>query len=109
MDPNRQTLNEILQLARDNNKMLHGMRRSAFFWGFMKFLVYMILFAAPIWFYLTYVSGTLDQMVTTINKMQGTAAQAEEKFDGFQTMVKDFREKLPAFMQANGGASSTQQ
>ncbi|MBM3261347.1 hypothetical protein FJY93_02915 [Candidatus Kaiserbacteria bacterium] len=105
MDPNAKKLEEIARLARENNQILHGMRRSAFFWGFMKFLIYMVLFAAPIWFYLTYVSGTLDQMVTAINKMQGTAAQAEEKFDGFQSFLKDVRESLPSLPSMSASSS----
>lgn len=110
MDPNKQTLGEIAQLTRDNNKMLHAMRRSAFMWGIIKFFIYLVLFAAPIWFYLTYLSGTLDQFVTAINKVQGTASQAQAKFDGFETTVKSLEAKLPAFMKPHGdGASSTPQ
>ena len=107
MDPNKQTLNEILQLSRDSNNVLHGIRRSAFFWGFLKFVVYMVLFAAPIWFYLTYVSGTLDQAVNALNKLQGTKTEAQTKFDGFEKMVKDLKERLPVLMQQENNASST--
>jgi len=86
--------------------MLHSMRRSSFFWGFLKFVVYLILFAAPIWFYLTYVSGTLDNLVTAMNKAQGTAAQAQDKFDGFESAVKTLQSQLPAFMQPHTSTSS---
>lgn len=90
---------DILKMTKENNQMLHAQRRSAFFWGFMKFLVYMILFAAPIWFYLTYVSGTLDQMVTAVNRLQGAPEQAQNKFEGFEHIIKNLQSKLPSFMQ----------
>ena len=107
MDPNKQTLNEILALVRDNNRILHGMRRNAFFWGFVKFIAYAALFAAPIWLYLNFVSGTLDQAVNTLNKLQGTKTEAQTKFDGFEKMVKDLKGKLPSLIQQENNASST--
>jgi len=109
MDPNKQTLNEIARLARENNQMLHAMRRSAFFWGFMKFLIYIVIFAAPIWFYIVYVSGTLDDLVTALHKAQGTQAKAEAKFEGFEDAIKNLKDKLPAFMQPHDSASSSAQ
>ena len=50
---NDHLLREIYRLTRENNEMMHRQRRSAFFWGFIKFVVYAALLAAPIWFYPT--------------------------------------------------------
>lgn len=99
MDPNRQMLNDILNLTRENNQMLHSQRHWAFFWGFVKFVFYLAIFSTTIWFILTYVTGTLDHLVTAMNKIQGIPQQTETKFDGFEQMLKGFAGKLPAFLQ----------
>ena len=88
MDPNQKKLDEILELVRDNNAMLHSVRRSNFMWGVIKVVAYLFLFAAPIWFYITYISGTIDQLVRTLNSVQGTAKVTQQKFSGFEDTVK---------------------
>ena len=44
---NDQLLRETYRLTRENNELLHRARRSAFFWGFIKFLIYAALLLAP--------------------------------------------------------------
>jgi len=99
MTLNPDTMQETYRLVRENNQMLHAMRRNAFMWGLIKFFLYLIIFTVPIWFYITYVSGTLDSLINTMNKAQGTAVQTQSKFEGFENAVKNLRSKLPSFMQ----------
>lgn len=98
---------ETYRMAKENNQMLHAMRRSSFLWGVIKFLVYAILFAAPIWFYLTYVSGTLDELLSEMNKLQGTASQSQAKFSGFENTIQSIESKLPAFLRPQAATSSS--
>lgn len=96
-----------MRLSNENNRMLHSMRRSSFIWGFLKFVVYAILFAAPIWFYMTYISNDVDNLVNALNKVDGTAQVAQQKFSGFEDVVKSFEASLPAWMTGNASSSST--
>ena len=100
MDPNSQSeLREMLRLTRDTNQMLHSMRRNAFIGGFFKFIIYAILFAAPIWFYMTYISSSVDNLLSALDKVEGTTSAAQQKFTGFEDTIKKLESYLPAFMQ----------
>jgi hypothetical protein len=106
--PNSQNeLREVLQLVRENNKMLHNMRRNAFIGGFFKFVIYAILFAAPICFYMTYISNSVDSLLAAMDKLNGTTSAAETKFSGFENAMKNLESDLPAFMRP-ATATSTQ-
>jgi predicted PurR-regulated permease PerM len=100
MDPlNTEAIHEILKLTKENNQMLHAMRRHAFLAGLFKLIVYIILFAAPIWFYMTYVSDSVDNLINALNKVQGTTSAAQAKFNSVEAAIKDVQSRLPAFMQ----------
>ena len=101
MDPNKQMLEEALRLARDNNHMLHAMRRHAFWGGIFKFIFWTAILVAPIWFYMTYLNATVEKMLHTIDQMQGTSAKAQTQLGNFEQMWKDLEAKLPAFMRAS--------
>ncbi len=103
---NQAMIDEIYRLTKDNNKMLHSMRRNAFMAGFLKFIVYAILFAAPIWFYMTYVSGTLDRIVNTMDELQGKKTAVQTQFSGFEDMVREFQSKWPTFLKSPGSTTS---
>ena len=104
---NPNLLNEIHRLVSENNRMLHAQRRSSFMWGIIKFFMYALLFAAPIWFYMTYLSHTVDNLIATVNKVQGTQTQAVSQFSNIEAVVKQFQSKLPAFLNASSSLDST--
>lgn len=93
---NDQLLREIYRLSRENNEMMHRARRSAFFWGFVKFLVYAALLAAPIWFYVTYLNGTVQAMLQDLNKIEGVNTQAQNQFDGFENALQGLESRFGA-------------
>ena len=99
---NDQMLHEIYRLSRANNELLHHMRRSAFFWGFIKFVIYGVLILAPIWFYVTYLNGTVNTMLNDLNKMEGVSTQAQNQFQGFENAWEQFESRFT-------GATTTQQ
>ena len=101
MDTDRDTLQETYRLARDNNRMLHAMRRNAFWGGLFKVVLYALLFLGPLWFYMTYLNDTVQQMLKTVEQIQGTSAKAQTQIVGFVETWKQFESKLPAFMRAS--------
>ena len=88
---------EIARLVRENNKMLHSMRRHAFWGGLAKFIIYALLLLAPLWLYMQYLAPVLESAMKTVNQLQGTGAKAEAQFGNFQDMLKQLQEKIPSF------------
>ena len=101
MVPDREDLlQETYKIARDNNRMLHAMRRNAFVGGLIKFVIYAVLIIAPLWFFAKYVSPILNSAVSTLNQVQGgidrttdAGAQVGAQFSG----VIDQLKKIPGF------------
>jgi hypothetical protein len=98
-----QSEQEMYRLARENNKMLHSMRRNAFWGGILKFILYGLLLLAPIWFYMTYLNSTVQNLLQTMNRIQGTTQQAQSQFSGIEASWKQFEAKF-----GFGSATSTQ-
>lgn len=93
---------EMYRLTKENNKMLHKMRRNAIWGGVFKLIFWALVFLAPIWFYMTYLSATVERMIQTVEQIQGTGAKAQAQMSGLETMWKDFQSKF------GGSSSSTQ-
>ena len=92
-------LRETYRLTLENNKLLHKMRRSAFWSRLVSFMVYGALLLAPIWFYMQYLAPVVDQMFNTVKQMQGTGAQASAQFadmqQAWQQLVDKFSPSQP--------------
>ena len=101
MNPDSQKIDEIHKLTRENNKMLHAMRRNAFLGGILKLIIYGIFLLAPIWFYMTYLNASVQQMMHTLDQIQGTGTQAQVKLNSFEKTWQDLQAKLPSFMQSS--------
>ncbi len=94
MPPN-EDLKELIRLTKDNNRMLHSMRRNAFWGGILKLVIYVALFVAvPFWLYATYLGPMMDQMMETYRSIQGTGAKAEAQFGNIQGMIEQFKNKF---------------
>lgn len=90
-------LRETYQLAKENNKILHKMRRNAFWGGILKFIFYiLVLVVAPLWLYATYLAPIMQEAVATINEIQGTGAKAQGQIGDFQKILSDLQAQLPA-------------
>jgi len=88
---------EMYRLTKENNKMLHKMRRNALWGGVIKFLLYAVLFLAlPFWLYATYLAPVLESTMQTMNQIQGTGAKAQAQFGSFQEMLKQLQDKFPS-------------
>jgi hypothetical protein len=92
MPPQHDMMKEILRLTQENNKMLHKMRRGAMLKTLFQLVVYALLLIIPAYFYLQYMQPIVEQMMQTVQQIQGTGAQAQAQFSGLQDMwdlVKD--------------------
>src|SRR3989338_2088830 len=92
-------LRETYELARENNKMLHGMRRRAFLGGLLKLIFWIALIVAPIWFYQAYLSPVVDSMLKSINQIGGASATAQSQFTELQNVLQKFQSQIPAVFQ----------
>ena len=91
MDPDKKRLDEIYQLEKENNHMLHKMRRNAFWGRLIYLLFYAALLGIPIWLYLTYLMPVLKNFNDTVNKVQGTSASFQANFSN---IFKQFQERF---------------
>ena len=96
MDPMHDQQQEIYRLVKENNHMLHSMRRNALWGGIFKFIFWAIIFIAPLWFYMTYLAPVVQDMVKTVQQVQGTSAKAQAQFGSFQEMLKQLQQKFPS-------------
>lgn len=79
MPPGREELlQRIYELERDNNRMLHAMRRNSFIGGIFRVLMWIAALGIPIWLYMQYLAPVLNQAIDTMNKAQ----ESMEKVQG---------------------------
>jgi predicted PurR-regulated permease PerM len=98
MPPQRQPmLDEILRLTRENNRMLHKMRRSAFIGRVVTIIFYAALLLAPLWFYVTYLNGAVQNLLQAYDRVQGTGQQAESQYQQFEQALQQLRDKFGQF------------
>ncbi len=103
LDPEQGQQREIYRLVRENNQMLHKMRRHAFWGGILRFIFLTAILLAPIWFYMTYLNATVEKMLHTIDQIQGTGGKAQVQMGGLEQIWKDFESKFSGF----GGSGTT--
>ena len=91
-----QVLEEMYRLTKENNRMLHAMRRNAFWGGLFKLLIYAALVIVPLWYYQQYLAPTVEQAMQSIQQMRTTGQQAQAQLTGFQQTIQELESKLPA-------------
>jgi len=66
MDPElKRMVEETHNLARENNKMLHALRRGQWFSFFLKLFVWIIVLALPLYLYQQYLQPIVDRFSST--------------------------------------------
>ncbi len=93
--PQHDLMNQIYKMTKENNEMLHSMRRRAFLGGLLKFALYALFLIGPIWFYYTYLNDSVQNMLKAFNQMQTTGANVQASFGNFQESLKQLQEKIP--------------
>ena len=90
--PPSEDIKELLRLTRDNNHLLHKMRRNAIWGGIIKFLVYTgLLVVLPAWAYITYLAPIVNSMNAAVQQMQGTGAKASAQMSDLQNMLNKIK------------------
>lgn len=89
------TAEEILRLARENNRMLRSMRRSSFFGAILKTMLWIALILVPLWFYAQYIAPVMESMMQTYQQIQGTSAQAQAQFGQLNQYMEQLRALYP--------------
>ncbi len=92
MDPDKQKLDEIYRLERDNNRMLRSMRRNAFWGGLFKIILYLFVLGVPIWLYFTYLAPVVEQLNNTMSSISGTRVQIQDQFSGWGEAYQHFKD-----------------
>ena len=91
MDQSQGSQQEIYRLVKENNKMLHKMRRNAFWGAVIKIILYVVLLIIiPYWLYATYLAPIVNSTLETVEKMQGTSANAQLQLENLQETLKQF-------------------
>ena len=91
---NDQTQEEIYRLVKENNKMLHGMRRNAFLGGVLKVLIWTGFIVVPIWLYSVYLAPVVQDVQQTLNQVQGAGAKAQGQLNGLGDILKQFESRF---------------
>jgi len=94
MPPREEELKEIHRLVRENNIMLHRMRRNAFWGGLIKFILYTALLLIPIYLYLQYLAPIMNDALAALQQVQGVGAQASMQFSGLQDLLRQVQSVL---------------
>lgn len=95
--PNDQMLRETYRLAKENNRMLHTMRRNAFWGGVIKVVIYILLLGVPIWLYLQYLGPLLQDTLRTIQQVQGVSGQFNASNPDWASIFENFRQQYQEF------------
>ncbi|OGG49620.1 hypothetical protein A2763_02965 [Candidatus Kaiserbacteria bacterium RIFCSPHIGHO2_01_FULL_54_36] len=106
LNPGEGQQREIYRLVRENNQMLHKMRRHAFWGGLIKFIVYALLLLAPLWLYMQYLAPVLDSTMQAVNQIRGTGAKAEAQFSGLEDAWQQFQENFSGFGSSSSSTST---
>lgn len=100
MELNEGRLQEIERIVRDNNRILHGMRRRAFIGGLIKLAIYVfVLVIAPLWIYTTYLQPLMQSASQVLNSAQRAGNGIEAQFNPLRDALLEMQSKLPDFMQ----------
>lgn len=94
-------LDELLRLTKENNRMLHAMRRNAFLGGLVKFIVWTAFVIIPLWLYLQYVAPVMSGMLDTMQQIEGTRAGAQAQMSGLNEALQNLRAQFPQYFQGN--------
>jgi len=99
--PERGYLKEIYELTKDNNRMLHRMRRSSLFWGFIKFIWWaFVILILPAGLYYYYLAPQIARLQNAYQGAQDTAVNV-------QNLPEDLKKQFQEFMAKFGFGSSS--
>lgn len=93
-------LRRIYDLAKDNNRMLHAMRRNAFVGGFFRLVLWAVAVFIPLYMYFVYFQPVISELTSSIGAMKAAGASASAQAGQFGAQLSNIQElfnKLPGF------------
>lgn len=106
---NQNMIEAIYRLTKENNEMLHSMRRAAFVSGVLKFMIFVVAIFAPIWFYMTYLDSTVQSLIKTMSDLQGTNSAVSSQSATFMQQLRQLQDLVPqALEKIQQGTTTTQ-
>jgi len=108
MEPNHDMLGDVYRITKENNHMLHAMRRRALVGGLIKFIIWAVLILGPVWFYMTYLNASVQKVLDTFTQIQSTGAKAEAQLRAFQQSISELQAKIPGLPTAAPSPTTTQ-
>ncbi len=106
MPDNEKLLQETYRLAKENNVLLHRMRRSAFWGRLLTFVFYAALLLAPLWFYWHYLNGAVQTILEVYDKTNDTGGAAENEYQQFQQTLQQIQAKLQSLTSTSSSSTS---
>ena len=78
-EPGNGILQKIYELERENNRMLHAMRRGAM-WSFLfRIIWWAVVLGLPIWFYYHYFGPLMNSYGDLLNQLHGGSTQTAQQ------------------------------
>lgn len=99
-DLDRTELEQILKLTKENNRMLHAMRRNAWLGGIFKVLLWAGLIIIPFWLYMQYLAPVMQSAMDTMDQLQGTGAKAQAQFSDLNNAMQKLQDLYPQYFQS---------
>ena len=96
-------LRETYRLTLENNKLLRKMRRSAFIHTVVWLIIYAALIIAPIWFYMTYLDTSVQNLLKAYDAFEGRGSQTAAQYQNLQNALQELRSKIPGFNATSSG------
>ncbi|PIR86508.1 hypothetical protein COU13_00520 [Candidatus Kaiserbacteria bacterium CG10_big_fil_rev_8_21_14_0_10_43_70] len=97
-EEHEELIERTYRITRENNQMLHSMRRSAFLGGIIKLIVWIALLGFPIWLYIQYVNPVLTNLVSAVGEVQQVGNDIGVQFEGVGDFFGQFKNiELPSF------------
>ena len=99
-DEYEELVERTFRMTRENNQMLHSMRRNAFLGGILKLIIWVVLLGFPIWLYIQYVNPVLTNLVSAVGEVQQVGNDIGVQFEGVGDFLSQFKNiELPSFNQ----------
>jgi hypothetical protein len=101
-DLDRTQVEQILKLTKENNRMLHSMRRNAWLGGIFKLFLWAGFIFIPLWLYMQYMApivGTMMQTLDQLQRVQGAGSQVQAQFGDLNASLGKLKEQFPQFFQ----------
>jgi hypothetical protein len=100
MESESELVRRTYELAQDNNRMLHAMRRNAFFGGLFRLVLWIVAVGVPLYLYFVYFQPVVEQLMQSIGAMKAAGASAGAQAGQFSAQLSNLQEllqKLPGF------------